>query len=481
MRPRICTYPESSYSLGNYAIEIYESTGQKLDDWQKGDLEVGLGCQENGKWSAFEVADIISRQNGKGEILAALGLAGLYLFNEKLIGHSAHEYKTAMEGFRRLLDLITNTDDLRRKVKKVINTNGEEGIELLNGNRIRFLARSKGAGRGFTFHRIFWDEAYALTDVQVGAQMPTLSAVPNGQIWYTSSPPLDAATGGVMFRIRRRGLTGTDTSLAYMDYGAEGCLDNLSRIDLGSRELWTQTNPALLAPRSSALTYESIQREYNSMSPENFARERLGIWPPDLSEGFQVIPGPIWTAATDVTSQIVGPLVFSPAVSLDRKRASIGVAGRRVDGKVHIEVVKTFEGSSEIATLVPTLAGLKALHGAVAIVADEYGPTGSLVAPMQQAGLDPITMSTGDIARAFGMFYDGISGDDDARNIYHLGQTGLNNAASSAITRDLGEGKTWDRKHASTDLTQLVSVTNAYWGYVVHRNNNRAYALVEWR
>ena len=71
------------------------------------------------KFSAFEVGLLVSRQNGKGAILEARELAGLFLLDERLILHSAHEYKTAAEGFKRVLGLIEGSDMLRRRVKQV--------------------------------------------------------------------------------------------------------------------------------------------------------------------------------------------------------------------------------------------------------------------------------------------------------------------------------------------------------------------------
>lgn len=454
-QPRVCSYPPYVYSSGDDAIDLAEMAGLTLDPWQQLVLRHALGEREDGKWAAFEAGVIVSRQNGKGAILEARELAGLFLFGEKLILHSAHEYRTAMEAFLRIRALVENTDDLRRKVKRVVNTNGEEGIELLTGERLRFIARSKGAGRGFSADCLIWDEAYALTEEQVDAQMPTLSAKPNGQIWYTSSPPLDAVSGAQLFRVRRRALD-NGPGLAYFDWGAAGCLDDLSGIDLDDRELWAATNPAY----GYRIGEEAIERERAAMSDAGFARERLGIWPPDLGTGFTVIAEADWADAADAQSQITGTLVFAPAVSLDRSRCSIGVAGARRDGLRHVEVVDNRPGTGWV---VDRLRELDARHKPAAVVVDEFGPTGSLIAPLEQAGIRVERIGTGDIARAFGMIYDSICGD--VRNLRHLGQPELTAAVAGAITRTLGEGKAWDRKNASVDITPLVAVTNANWGY----------------
>jgi hypothetical protein len=466
-KPRVSSYPPYGTSAGQEAIDLAASAGLILDPWQQDILRHALGERPDGTWSAFEVAVIVSRQNGKGAILEARELAGILLFGERLILHSAHEMKTASEAFRRVRDLFTNYDDLRRRVDRVTLQRGDEGIELRNGARLRFVARSTGSGRGFSGDCIILDEAYAVTDAHMEAMMPTMSARPNPQLWYTSSPPLDAVNGEQLFRVRRRGLAGS-ARLAYFDFGADGCLDNLAGIDLDDRNLWAATNPAL----GYRVTEESIESERGAMSDAGFARERLGIWPPDLSQGFQVIPADDWTQAQDLASKVDGPVVFSAAVALDRSNAAIAAAGARPDGLRHIEVVETGKGAGWV---VPSLVRLAGAHKPAAVVIDEFGPTGSLIPELEQAGVKVERIGTSDAARAFGMFYDGICGqpylDKDTqetvnpRNLRHLGQAELSAAVAGAVKRSLGDGSAWDRKNAAVDITPLVAVTNANWGF----------------
>ena len=75
--------------------------------------------------------------------------------------HTAHEFKAAAEHFRRVRDTVTSYDELRRRVKSVTTSHGDEAIELRpvptlifgSGSkrvrktvaaRLRFLARSRG-------------------------------------------------------------------------------------------------------------------------------------------------------------------------------------------------------------------------------------------------------------------------------------------------------------------------------------------------
>ena len=283
-RPRVDVHPPYEVTLGPVAVDLARRGGLVLDRWQADALDVMCAIRPDGKWACFEYGEIVSRQNGKGAILEARALAGLFLFGEELIMWSAHEYKTAMEGFRRVLAVLrrlgTRLSDTLYDVDgvpvKVINTNGEESLERLDtGQRLRFIARSKGSGRGFSGDVNIIDEAFALTREQQEALMPTMSARPNPQIIYTSSPPLTGDTGDVLYALRQRADAGGDDSLGWRDWGLAGDLDDLAAVDLDDERLWYQANPAL----GGRLTVEYVRRERRSMSDVGFARERLGIWP----------------------------------------------------------------------------------------------------------------------------------------------------------------------------------------------------------
>lgn len=465
--PRVCYWPQSTYgySVGLDCIEVADAAGLTLDAWQRACIQIGLGKTPAGAWAAFQVALIVARQNGKGSILEALELYWLFVSEERLIGHSAHEYKTAMEAFRRVLFLITNTDWMRKRVKKVINTNGEEGIELLTGQRLRFLARSKGAGRGFSFNKLVWDEGYALTAEQQEAQLPTLSAIPDAQLWLTSSPPLDSATGAAMFRIKRQVDAGTAESTVMLDYGAAGSLDDLSSIALDDRETWKRTNPAF----GIRISMAAIERERASFSDTGFARERLCVWPPDLSAGYTVISAEQWERLKDAQSGQETALASKPclAVSVSPRssgqvRASIGLAQMRADGKVHLELIKSGPGT---AWVIPDLVTLKSSTDPCAIVIDPGSPAGSLVAEAEAAGLIITSMSARDVAAAFGMIYDAANeADREGPDVVHIGQPEVAAAVAGAGKRPVGDGHAWDRRNVNTDITPIDALTQALWG-----------------
>jgi hypothetical protein len=477
-RPRICWVPPHDQDQGDgaEAVGLAADVGLHLDDWEAFVLAESLN-RRGGKWAAFEVGLLVSRQNGKGSILEARELAGLFLLGERLILHSAHEYKTAAEGFKRVLSLIEGSDMLRRRVRQVRTSHGEEGIELLDGSRLRFIARTTGSGRGFSGDCVLLDEAQNLPDAAVEALMPTMSARPDPQLWYTfTGADKDLTPCGHTARVRRRGIAGKDPGLAYFEWSVDphtefctpGCGDH---DDAAAVTAWAKANPGL----GIRISVEHVAREFASMSTAGFMRERLGVgtWPTDEA-GWAVISEDAWTGLVDAGSEAGAQVVFAADVTPDRGWGSISVAGRRQDGLIHTEVV---EHRPRTSWMVPRLLELQRRWRPLAVVVDPAGPAGSLVPDLREAGFEPVSPtadppdggmalvlpSARDAAQACGAFYDAVT---DARVLRHLGQPELAAALAGAARRRLGDAWAWDRRGVGVDISPLVAVTLATWGFV---------------
>lgn len=478
--PRVSKFPTTSSSAGQEAIELAASAGLHLDPWQQDVLVASLYERPGGQWASFEVGLVVARQNGKGSILEARELAGLFLFNEKMIVHTSHEFKTSLEAFRRIRYLIESTPDLDRKVVRFWQTTGYEGIELKNGCRLRFVARSKGSGRGFSGDLVILDEAFALTSDQLEALMPTMSARPNPQIWYTSSPPLDGMSGEPLFGLRARGESPEPPdSLCWFDWGAA------MGANPDDREVWAQANPAM----GIRITEEFVSRERAAMAPDGFARERLGVWPQTVSEQWQVIPKPAWADAILPDFGHPSPVAFAVTLSTDRQWATIGAAGPNPDGLHLVHVADRRQGTGWV---VERLKQLIEKYSPVAVVIDKGSPAGSLAAEAEEAGIELTPIQARDVAAAAGALYDGVAGQRavdpdtgelgrDPRVVRHRDQPDLNAAVAAAVKRNLSTTWAWDQIAAPADITPLIAVSNALWGYTTRAPSVESIPLVAWR
>jgi hypothetical protein len=471
--PRIQTAPPFLSSSGQEAVELAALAGLKLDPWQQHVLDIGLGERPGGKWSAFEVAVNVPRQNGKGGIIEARELAGLFLLGERLILHSAHEFKTSIVAFRRIEQLIMGCPDLRKRVLRVRRTTGEEAIELATGQVLRFLARSGGSGRGFTGDCNVLDEAMILGDDAMSALMPTMSAVKNPQIWYLGSAGIGSLSLQLA-RLRRRALGAMevgkpDPSLAYFEWSVEPHVDECppdctAHDDPGDPASWAKANPAL----GIRITPEHVAKERLSMGVSGFARERLGVgeYPADGTDTWQVIPEEAWRALADAEADPANPVAFAIDATPERSHAAICAAGKYGDGRA-VEVIDHRPG---MGWVVERMAELAVKWKPCAIVVDAGGPAGSLIPDLEKAGLEIVQPKAREIAAAAGQFFDAVT----EQTLAHRDPAPLAAALAGGQKRPLGDAWAWARRGLTVDISPLVAATNALWGHAMHADDTES-------
>ncbi|MET9876567.1 terminase [Actinacidiphila glaucinigra] len=468
-RPRVARYPEYSATIGPEFIGLAASAGLYPDEWQRYVLEHGLGMRPDGRCAATKCSVWAPRQNGKGGIIECLELGWLFLTKERLILHSAHEFKTAQEAFIRIKELIQSTPDLDRRVNRIREANGEQGIELTRaagGGRLRFVARSRGSGRGFSGRKNIMDEAQELTSQQMAAMLPTMSAQPDPQAWFFGTPP--EAADAWCYGLRDDGEAGVPRMM-HMDWGAD--LDPTDgaevRRAMSDRELWYRCNPSL----GIRITEETVEDEAKpSGLGDRFVIERLGAWWPRMTDGKAALDLELWAELADEDSCRTGELAFAVDVTPSRDWASIAVYGPRADELGHLEVIDRRPGTD---WLVERLATLKERYNPIAIALDLKGPAGSLLVDLEKRGItrpeDPDQPRRGDlaipsamdVAAACGQLADAIT----QRTVRHIGQDELEAAIRGAKTRSLGDAWAWGRRISTVDISPLVSVTLARWAY----------------
>lgn len=431
-------------SAGREAVELAAAAGLDLDPWQAHVLDVALGERPDGRWAAREVGLVCPRQNGKGSVLEALELAALFLFDDcQLILHSSHEFKTSAEAYLRVKGLIQNTPELHRLVGRYYNSHGAEGIELKNGRRLRFVARTGGSGRGFTGNLVILDEAFNLSPAAMSALAFTVSAVDNPQIWYTSSAPLPVELSGVLRSLCRRGREGDD-GLAYFEFTA-GDGD-----DLDDPATWAKANPGY----PHRIGAETILTERRMVAEEDFARERCGLWVDIDTEIAQVIPGEAWAACMSDDSDVSGQPAFALEVAEDRSWAAFAAAGASTAGEfIHAEVTDYKPGTDWV---VERAIALHDKWGGKLAVA-KSSPAGSLVESLRVAGVDVVEVPVEDHARFCGQLFDAVV----QGRFRHRDQPHLDVAVRCAVRRDVGDAWVWSRKKSKMDISPLVAVTLA--------------------
>lgn len=461
--PQLLHLPPNVHSLAaaEETIELADSylicDGNPLADSQRITLRAACGERRDGTWAASRVGDFGPRQGtGKNDKINARELAGLILFGERLIIHTAHEFPTANESFLRMVAIFDAWDDLRRRVARIRYANGEQGIELLTGQRLKYRARTGGSGRGFAkADLVVYDEAQHLSRAHVAASGPAKLANPNSQSWYAGSGGF--STSAVAWEMRRHAILGTGGRLAYTEMTGEtievidGKIETTPP-DPDDRDVWYSTIPGL----GRWVTEEGVETMRDELGPD-FMREGLCVWDPEPSkedgELWPVIPEDAWLARRDPNAAPSGRLAWAVDCSPDGASTAISCS----DG-TYVELVDHRPGT---AWAPARLKQLQTDHGFTEVALDATGPAGALLNDLDDLGVGYRKVSLQEHNQACGAFLAAVAGDNPT--LLHRGQGPLTEAAKYADRRHVVDVWLWTRSKSSHDISPLVAAGLARW------------------
>ena len=447
-----------SHAAADEAIELADAygicDGYPLAESQKITLRAGMGERADGSWAATRIADFGPRQGtGKNDKIAARELAGLILLGERLIIHTAHEFPTANESFLRLVSIFENYDDLRKKVARIRYANGEQGIELLTGQRLKYRARTGGSGRGFAkADLIVYDEAQHLGREHIAASGPAKLANPNSQTWYAGSGGLSSSA--VAWGLRRDALLGTGGRLSYTEMTAESLEVIDGEIvtippDPADVASWYRAMPGL----GRWVTEEGMRALYDELGPDLFARECLCVWDPEpTTSGVDAIPSDDWNLCRDPNAARGPVATYAIEVDADGTAATIAAS----DGQFGA-VVEWSRGSKWLPAKLKEVLADK--PGEVWL--DPHGPAGALLSDLRDLGIEWHEITARQHAQACGELYAAVT--EDPRTFRHGGQQVLDIARKQATRRPYGDAWAWERRKPEQSVSPIAAVTIARW------------------
>lgn len=365
--------PPRVRSMAGQLAQLAEKLGRPLYAEQVTALDVLTGLRDDGRAASRMAAIICGRQNMKTWDMQLIALGRLLMPDgDRYAVWSAHEVATSQETFRDFLELIEADGHawLRRRVVRVGQANGKEVIEFAGGRRLRFRARRRTGGRGLSGDSLFLDEAFALLPAHMGALLPILSTRRRAAVFVGSSAGMPESS--VLRGIRDRGRQGGPGAPAYVEWCAPGSLERpgCERSDcthqvgapgccLDRRDLLMLANPAV---RVGRITWEALQSERDEMTPEEYARERLGWWDLPGSVARPAVDRRAWARCSDpgTLDEVRSRLAAVVDISMDGQHATLAVAGVLPDGRVRVEVVQAWDGESSVKDLRRDLPGLVA-------------------------------------------------------------------------------------------------------------------------
>ena len=477
--PRVRSLPASRVgSLLDDVLDICDLAGVSCDPWQEGALEAITSVDEFGQWAATEFGILVSRQQGKGNILLPYELAHLFLWPRadgapKLIGHTAHEGPTAREAFRRARRIILASPTLRAEligggkqtaqgVTGISTGNGNMAIELKNGNRIVFFTRTGAAGVGVSFDVLIVDEAQHSPLTILEALLPASDASPNLQVLFTGTVPKEDQDGEYFEGLRDRGRMGGLVRTGWIEHTPVGSddPDTAEKIDLGDPQVWREGNPGL----GIRLAWKTVQDAWDRMgqtNPDAFARQRLSIWPSRrevVAERLSELDLEVWGRHARPDAGVGGDgVVLALALGRAGAYATIAAAVRVDSESIAVEHLHTEQGTLWVAA---KLKALKAEHGNALVVLDPKNAA-AVIASLDQAKVKYLAMNLDEIAAAHTLFIEHVN----AGLVPHRDQPEVTKSLELATTRNIGRaGMTWEQSDKTKPVSMAQGVTWALWG-----------------
>ena len=460
-------------SFGGELASVASKLGQPFMPWQ-GDA-ADVGCEINGRTGlpAYrKVLITVPRQQGKTTLYLSWQVSRCLSPRWAQPQRSAFTAQSGKDARDKWMDelfpLIRRSRALRPLVARIYEGMGNEYIRFTNGSIIRLLSTSASAGHSKTLHQAVLDEIWHDTDSRREQGLgPSMLTVGDAQVLMCSTAGTAASV--VLDRYVKLGRAAVEADsgqgIAYIEYSAPDGWDPADEASYFGFMPALCPDPPCRCGRGKwrhTVTMDVIRSERASMEPAEFARAYGNI--PDRSsqaQAWRVIGKPAWLLLADEGSEPVPPVAFACVFSSDRSRAAVGIAGARADGLLHVEVAEYREGTSWAA---PWLADRWARHRPCAVVVDAAGHEGSIIADLEDAGVQVTSPGPRDVAQAYGQFYDAAT---DSQSLRHRNQEALNTALAGAVTRDIGDGgKAWGRRASGADISPVVAATSALWGFL---------------
>ncbi len=460
--------PEGIVTTGWPQVEAQcAEWGDEFDEWQRGLGRVMLGRRESGEY-ASTVGGItlsIPRQVAKTFLVGRTVFGLSAQFPGLKVLWTAHRTRTAtntfrsLEGYAKRKAVAPHIKPGRRDGMGIRAANGEQEIPFRNGSNIMFGARETGFGRGFDeVDVIVFDEAQILTERALEDMVATTnqSRHPHGALlFFMGTPPRPIDPGEAFTARRNEALAGEMVDGVYVECSAD------EKCNPDDRAQWAKANPSFphRTPERSLLRLRK-----NLPSDDSWMREALGVW--DDTSTKSAIPAAVWADLFDIDTAQPHPFALGVSMSADRKWTTIGLAGHRSDGLIHLELLKVGRGSTWVIERLHQMERKPVGTGVLTT-----GPAGSLLPDIKNGR----GMTATELAAGCGRLLDSLGiriAEDPERTvgeeaplaeptIRHSGQPVLNRAAGAVRLKTLPKGAVTWLEPEGVDCSPIEAVTLA--------------------
>ena len=398
---------------------------------------------EDGVFAYREVIWTIARQNGKTVALFCLLLWRCLRWPGQIVRYGA---QTGMDARAMLADTwvprlehspLAEIVSFRRQ-------SGHEAIMFENGSRLGVLSASEKSAHGSTLDTAVLDESWAHPDHRLEqACRPAMVTRKNAQLIVTSTAGTERRSPFLWAKVeagRQAVEAGVTDGIAYLEWSAgDG--------DPAAVETWEAAIPAM----GRTIDEATIRGDFQGMPRHEFLRSFLNVW--TTAMGDPVIPLEEWERMADPDAEKPAHVILGVDVAPRSKSAAIAAAGV-LDGRLIVSVLEHGEGAAWVAG---ELEHLQEQLGAEAVV--DPKACSSIMAEISH--LNVVEVDGGGLADACALFADLAQRD----RLRHRNQLELTVALDGAAVRPLGDQWAWSRKNSGCDISPLVAVCLAGWGW----------------
>ena len=479
-KPTFSKIGKYAYSDGKAVAEMFiEDGGATFYPSQEMELVLMLARNEDGSPAALTIGISIPRQNGKSY---SARYYAVYMsdFEHRSVLYSAHHSSTTKKMFDALCSIFENEErypDFAHDVKSITRGRGYEGIYFKDwqdddgvwhdGGCIEFATRTNAGARGGTYSVVIVDEAQELTDDQQEGMLPVISASSDvsdaslmPQLILIGTPPAPSCNGTVFKRMHDSAHRG-DGDIWWLEWG----VDDLKKVTPENvLDLAYETNPAM----GYRIAEKTILSEFEQMSIDGFARERLGYWTPESVRTVDKAISPEkWEACKSDEPKPEGKTAYGVKFSADGSFVCLCGAVIPQEGKARISLIEakpTGHGTAWLADWLNerstkaccvVIDGRNGVDVLVEKISDKWKIKGSIIRP-----------GVKDVIASVGVLIDSLN---EQSVTWYSGQEALRESAITATKRSIGTQGGWG--FGGENSTPIEAASLALWGAKTSRRN----------
>jgi phage terminase large subunit-like protein len=429
------------------------SPGFQFDEWQIELLRRMTETDADGELRFRSVLVSMGRQNGKTELVSALGIWSLLrkegAYNVS-VASTAEQARLVYDRVQRII--AANGDTLGRLMVKLTDT---RGIKTKHGAKYEIKASNANVLQGIPVTTGIVDECHLVLAQVWDALVSGTGARSNTIIiGITTAGDENSELLNRLYQNAAKAINGDEQFTRFGAWIWEASESEVPDDDDKLIELLTEANPAL---QSGRIDVRNLIDDVRALPKDDIIRYRLNRFVNSGDKTF--IPLDLWWKCTKPLDYEFPPgdAVFAIDRTPDWGHASIAVAVKTADDVIHTELVASI--------VKPTMEQLLYLCGQLAnfnpksILVDGY-TLRDLHKELKLRGFAADTVTLSDIVNASSLFFSRIA----RRTLVHAGDPLLTVQVPRTVRKLVGEGFRVSRRDSAVEIDAVMATLLATYG-----------------